>query len=116
MKHRMDGKKAERLAAAYLIHRGIRIVEKNYRCRQGEIDLIGWEKDCLVFIEVKARKDLSCGYPGEAVTLVKQKRIFDTALFYCYQKKIDKNCPLRFDVVEILKNQIRHTKNAFFVS
>lgn len=110
---KIDGKKAEDLAAAYLSRKGIRIAERNYRCRYGEIDLIGREDNCLVFIEVKARRNTVCGYPGEAVTLLKQKKICQTALYYCYKEKMDRNCPIRFDVVEILEGRIRHTKNAF---
>lgn len=113
MKQKTNGKKAEKLAAAYLSRHGIRIVASNYRCSYGEIDLIGWEKDYLVFIEVKARKSLACGYPGEAVNFAKQKKICQTSLYYCYKEKIDRNCPIRFDVVEILEDKIRHTKNAF---
>lgn len=107
------GTKAENLAASYLCQKGIKIVAKNYRSRQGEIDLIGWEKECLVFIEVKARKNCGCGYPGEAVNRAKQKKICQTALLYCYREKIKADCPIRFDVVELLGDQIRHIKNAF---
>lgn len=113
MKQRTDGKKAENLAAAYLSGKGIRIIARNYRCRKGEIDLIGREGEYLVFIEVKARRTLACGYPGEAVTSAKQKKICQTALYYCWKEKIDRNCPIRFDVVEILEGRIRHIRNSF---
>ena len=67
----------------------------------------------LVFVEVKARENKGSGYPGESLTFWKQKRICHTALVYCYKEKIPQNKAIRFDVVEIMGNQIRHIKNAF---
>lgn len=108
-----DGRKAEELTARYLEHIGMVILEKNYRCRQGEVDLIGKDREYLVFIEVKARKTNACGYPGEAVTVRKQQRICKAAGYYCCKEKSAMNRPVRFDVVEILDHKIRHIKNAF---
>ena len=107
------GRKAEALAARYLKQQGMGIIAQNYRCKQGEIDLIGWEGDVLVFVEVKAREDDSCGYPGEALTSWKKRRICQTARIYCCKEQVPAYMSIRFDVVEILGNRIRHTKNAF---
>lgn len=108
-----NGQRAEELACAYLKQQGIGILTRNYRCRQGEIDIIGWEEDIIVFVEVKAREDDGSGYPGEALTAWKIRRICHTARVYCYKEKLPSDQSIRFDVVEILGNRIRHTRNAF---
>lgn len=113
MKQKKNGQKAEQMAASYLRQQGMEIIGKNYCCGQGEIDLIGREEDTLVFIEVKARTDDRCGYPGEAVDRRKQKKICQAARFYCYEKQIPEDKSIRFDVVEILGDQIRHIRHAF---
>ncbi len=110
---RRIGQKAEQLAEAYLKTQGIGIITRNYQCRQGEIDLIGWDGRELVFVEVKARADGGCGYPGEALTVWKQRRICHTAAVFCMKEQIPQETTVRFDVVEIMGNRIRHTKNAF---
>lgn len=107
------GQKAEYLAEVYLKKEGIGIIARNYHSRQGEIDLIGWDGPVLVFVEVKARENTGCGYPGEAVTYWKKRRICQTASVFCMKERISQETPVRFDVVEILGNQIRYTKNAF---
>ena len=68
MNKRKIGNTYEQMAAEYLQNAGVKIVEKNYRNRQGEIDLIGFDGECLVFFEVKYRKNASKGAPVEAVT------------------------------------------------
>ena len=109
----IDGRKAENLAEAYLLQQGMEILYRNYRCRRGEIDLIGTEGDILVFVEVKARRTGRFGYPGEAVDVRKQKHICRTATYFCRKEKIETGRQIRFDVVEVLGNQIRHIKDAF---
>lgn len=110
---RAVGQKAERLAAAYLRSLGMEILANNYRIRQGEIDLIGKDGDTLVFVEVKARENEKNGYPGEALSREKIRRICRTARVYCYREGISSMVQIRFDVVEIMGSRIRHTKNAF---
>lgn len=110
---RAYGRRAENLAAAYVKQRGIKILNRNFRSRFGEIDLIGLDGKYLVFIEVKARTTDVCGYPGEALTSWKKERICQTARFYCVKKCVSLEQPIRFDVVEIAGDRIRHTKNAF---
>ena len=76
------GRTGERLAAEELVRCGYRIVERNFRCRYGEIDLIAEEGGDLVFVEVKTRRGTAYGLPEEAVTLRKQQKIMQVASFY----------------------------------
>ncbi len=110
---RQIGARYEELIAEYLQRQGYKIVERNFYCRQGEIDLIAVDDPYLVFIEVKYRTKYTAGHPLEAVGLKKQKKISRTAVYYCYSHKIPDTHPCRFDVVSILNGQIEHIKNAF---
>lgn len=113
MNKRQTGAAYEERAARWMESRGIRILEKNFRCRQGEIDLIARDGKYLVFVEVKYRKNSASGYPAEAVDVRKQRRIADTALYYCYTHKIPESQPCRFDVASICGDRIEYIKNAF---
>ena len=94
------GRRSERLAAEYLKLKGYRILETNYRCGAGEIDIIAREKKTLVFIEVKARSSSRFGSPKGAVTPAKQRKISMAALEYL--KRTDQTgSSARFDVVAI---------------
>ena len=110
------GKEGEKIAAAYLKKNGYRIIEINFRCSIGEIDIVAKEKDDLVFVEVKTRKSIELGYPEQAVGIRKQKKMSQLALWYLQKRKIaDTNA--RFDVVAVTlipeKNEVRLIKNAF---
>lgn len=109
------GKEGEKIAAAYLKKNGYRIIEKNYRCVLGEIDIIAREKGALVFVEVKTRKSAELGYPEQAVGINKQKKMSQLALWYLQKKNADTGA--RFDVVAITistsGNEIKLIKNAF---
>jgi putative endonuclease len=110
------GKEGEKIAAAYLKKNGYRIMEINFRCPIGEIDIVAKEKDDLVFVEVKTRKSIELGYPEQAVGMRKQKKMSQLALWYMQKRKIaDTNA--RFDVVAITlipeKNEVKLIKNAF---
>ena len=94
------GAKGEELAVRYLKKRGYRIVERNYRTRLGEIDIIAEQGDDLVFIEVKTRSDTLFGSAFESVTPQKQKQLSKVALEYI-SKEDCHNRPARFDVVAI---------------
>lgn len=107
------GMQKERLAAAYLCGNGYRILEANYRCRQGEIDLIARDNDVLVFVEVKYRSGYSFGTAAEAVDRKKQRRICYAAKHYLMKKKICWDQPVRFDVVAITAEKIQVIQNAF---
>lgn len=114
------GKEGEKIAADFLKKNGYRIVETNYRCPIGEIDIIARDKSELVFVEVKARKSSALGYPEQAVGVKKQRKMSKLALWYLQEKKTT-DARARFDVVAILLlpsgNDIRLIRNAFdFVS
>ena len=95
------GKLGELEAREALERRGYTILARNYRCRQGEADLVAEEGETLVFVEVKTRSDLGHGLPREAVGRVKQQRLGVAALRYCSDHGIEDR-PLRFDVVEVV--------------
>jgi len=110
------GKEGEKIAAIYLEKNGYRIIEVNFRCPIGEIDIVAKEKDDLVFVEVKTRKSIALGYPEQAVGIRKQKKMSQLALWYMQKRKIaDTNA--RFDVVAITlipdNNEVRLIQNAF---
>ncbi|WP_419661263.1 conserved uncharacterized protein, UPF0102 [Desulfosarcina variabilis str. Montpellier] len=110
------GRKSERLAAEYLKLKGYRIIETNYRCPVGEIDIIAREKGTLVFVEVKARRSSRFGSPKGAVTPAKQRKISMAALDYLKRSGQD-DARARFDVVaidtEMGRPDIEVVKNAF---
>lgn len=94
------GRRSERLAAEYLKRSGYRILETNYRCGVGEIDIIAIERGTLVFVEVKARSSARFGSPKGAVTPAKQRKISMAALDYL--KRVGRTgAKARFDVVAI---------------
>lgn len=110
------GQKAEDSAALFLEDKGYLILERNYRTRFAEIDIIAKKDDFLVFIEVKARRNTEKGFPKEAVGFSKQKKISLAAGYYLREKKLS-NVRVRFDVVAILEKnnhlEIELIDNAF---
>lgn len=113
MNKRTTGTEYETLAAKYLEQQGYKIIEKNFRCRQGEIDLIAREGPYLVFIEVKYRKNASMGTAIEAVNTKKQNVIRKVASYYLVSNHLSQQTPCRFDVIGITGEQIELIKNAF---
>ena len=110
--NRVLGSEAEAIACTYLEKMNYKIIEKNFRCRSGEIDIIALHQDYIVFVEVKYRKDYQCGYPREAVNYYKQKNITKVASYYLLIKgAYYQSC--RFDVVEITDKDIELIQNAF---
>lgn len=107
------GSRYETYAAAYLEERGYQIVERNFRGRTGEIDLICRDGRYLVFVEVKYRKDGQTGHPEEAVHIRKQNRIFRTAQNYLALKNYSEDTPCRFDVLAVEGTEVRLIRNAF---
>ncbi|MEW5984201.1 MAG: YraN family protein [Acidobacteriota bacterium] len=94
------GKSAEDLAVEDLAGRGYAILARRYRTRHGEIDIVARDGPVLVFVEVKARRDLRCGQPAEAVTRLKQRRIALMASRFMSRHRLrDQAC--RFDVVSV---------------
>ena len=109
---RREGIAGELAAAEYLKAKGYKILGMNFKSRYGEIDIIAQNGACLIFVEVKSRLGLGYGRPIEAVTPLKAGRIRKTAEYYTVSKNLlDRD--LRFDVVEILRDEITHTENAF---
>lgn len=107
------GAEAEQAVKEYLLAHGFEILEMNYRCRQGEIDIIAKEEGYYVFIEVKYRNSERYGIPAEAVGIAKQKRISRAAQFYLYCHNLGEFTPVRFDVASVMENKITYYKNAF---
>ena len=113
MNKRKVGTDKENLAAKYLEKQGMRIVERNFRSRQGEIDIIGYHKGYLVFVEVKYRKSAAVGTPQEAVGLQKQKQICKVADYYRLCRGLNAQTMIRYDVVAIQGDVIQWIPNAF---
>ena len=110
------GRLAEDFAARYLEQKGYRILERRFRSRQGEIDLIAKDGNTLVFVEVKYRRSLKWGRPADAVDAGKRRRLTMTAAYYLRQsRQIDTCC--RFDVIELWREEgslrVQHYQNAF---
>lgn len=114
--HRLTGARYESFAAEYLAERGYTLLEKNYRIRMGEIDLILRAPDqTLVFCEVKYRSSDRCGSPVEAVDQKKQRIISRVASFYLASHGIGQEVRCRFDIIGITSGQqVTHLENAFF--
>ena len=110
--NRRIGADKERVARWFLREKGYEIIEENYRCSRGEVDVIAQKDGYIVFVEVKYRASTAKGYPGAAVNAMKQQKISKAAKQYLYSK-CAQDMPCRFDVVEILGNQIRIIENAF---
>jgi|YNPMSStandDraft_1061717.scaffolds.fasta_scaffold04351_10 putative endonuclease len=111
------GSQYETLAAKHLKSCGYKILYRNFRTKFGEIDIIAEDKkeNCIVFTEVRYRKNLSFGLPKETINFCKQNRIIKSAMVFIKQNKV-KNTNLRFDVISITDNDIEHIKNAFQTS
>lgn len=113
----MDNKRAvgtayEDRAAEFLKENGLTILERNYRNRRGEIDIVARDGIYLVFCEVKYRKNAAYGYPAEAVTPHKQHIITEVAKYYLLTHQ-QMNSYVRFDVIAILGDSIDWIRNAF---
>lgn len=110
------GKWGETIASSYLKQIGYIILEQNFSCRLGELDLIVQKEKLICFVEVKTRRSLNFGQPCEAVTKKKQGHIHRTIQYYL-MKKNPVGFDLRIDVIEILVSGsqvcLRHIPNAF---
>ena len=113
MGKRETGNYGEALVAEYLRKKRYILVGSQYRCRQGEIDLIGQHEGYLVFVEVKYRKTDRKGNALEAVNLPKQRQICKTADYYRYIHGLGAFTPVRYDVVALQGEEIRWIQNAF---
>lgn len=117
----LEGKIGEDFATDYLSKQGYIIICRNFRCFQGEIDIIARDKESLVFVEVKTRTSINYGEAKEAVGEKKQKHIYEAAGYYLYKYKLEEYYT-RIDVIEVYiynrKNKIKSykTSNLKFLS
>lgn len=115
------GKRGEEIAKEYLISKGYYIVQTNFRCKIGEIDIIARKDDYLIFVEVKTRINENYGKPVESISQHKVKKIIYTAKVYLSMKK-QHDINVRFDVIEVMVDNnggvenrvIEHIENAFW--
>lgn len=113
MNNRQTGADRETQAAEYLSSQGMRITERNFRNRQGEIDIIGYHKGYLVFVEVKYRRDNRKGGALFAVNRHKQCQICKVADYYRYLHRLGDNIAVHYDVVAIQGEKLEWLQNAF---
>lgn len=107
IKHEI-GKLGEDYAVKYLENVGYKVIERNFECRQGEIDIIAIDREELVFIEVKTRTNVKYGEPIEAVDMNKQKHLIKSIKYYLYSRHLE-NEFVRIDIIEVFicKNRYR---------
>lgn len=112
---KLQGREGEAEAARYLRKKGFRVVGMNYSCRFGEIDIIAEDRGCIVFVEVKLRKDAHFAEAREYVTAAKREKIRKTALIWLAANET--GLQPRFDVIEIYygkgRIEMNHIENAF---
>jgi len=110
------GMRGEEIARDYLKKQKFRLMESNFRCRCGEIDIIARDSSTLVFIEVKTRRTATYGPPQLSITPFKQRQISKAALAYLAQNRLE-SVDARFDVIGILLSDgppvVEHIRNAF---
>ena len=113
------GQEGERLAERYLQKKGYTLVERNYRCPAGELDLIVLDRRVVVFVEVKTRTGPGFGSPLEAVEFGKQRKMIQAAQFFLAEKRLQQR-DARFDVVGVSwpgrEPVVEHIENAFELS
>jgi putative endonuclease len=113
------GREGERIAERFLKKKGYKLVERNYRCAVGELDLIVLDQRVIVFVEVKTRTGMAYGTPLEAVEVRKQQKLIYAAQFFLNAKKLSQR-EARFDVVGIswpgAQPLVEHIENAFELS
>lgn len=111
------GRIGENIIADYITKLGYKVVERNFECNQGEIDIIAKDKEELVFIEVKTRTDISYREASEAVTNTKKRHLINSIKYYIYKQKLE-NQPIRIDVAEVYINKgkvkVNYIKQAIY--
>ena len=117
LKRKEVGARGENLAADYLKKHGYKIIQRNFRCREGEIDIITQQGDCLVFVEVRTKKGSGFGTPEESVTLSKREKLISLANAYL-QAFDNPPASWRIDVVAVelspdnKVSRLEHIENA----
>lgn len=108
------GNKGEDIACDFLLKNGYKIIERNFNCFQGEIDIIAIDNKDIVFIEVKTRRNMHYGEPIDSINFYKKKHILKASTYYLYINNLY-NKYIRFDVIEvyIFKDfvKVNHIKN-----
>lgn len=107
------GLHAEKVALDYLNREGLKPVQRNFRCRLGEIDLIMQDGDCLVFVEVRYRTNANFTSAGPTVDVHKQRKLIRTAAFFLARRSRYADKVMRFDVVAINGKNVQWIKDAF---
>lgn len=110
-KQQAEGKAGEDEAFSYLVRQGLTLIERNFRCRGGEIDLVMQEGQAIVFVEVRKRRNRLYGGAAASVTAAKQARLILAAQVFLQRYRNTPAC--RFDIVAIEQNDIAWLKNAF---
>lgn len=113
---RARGQQAEKMALEFLKSRGLKLIEENYYCRLGELDLVMRDNDSLVFVEVRLRRNPGFGSAAESVTRNKQDKLWRAALHFTASRPDLASLPVRFDVIALSDMQIDDNcwiKNAF---
>jgi len=114
METQLIGNFGEDAAVEYLKNKGYLILQRNFRCKSGELDIIAVKDGCTVFVEVKTRKNSKYGYASEFVDYRKQEKIRKAAMYFIKSYDAD----MRFDVIEVYHsgasvNEINHIEDAF---
>lgn len=113
------GAKGENVAAEHLKKRGYKIIQRNFRCRQGEIDIIAQQGECLVFVEVRTKKSYGYGTPEESITIEKSERLISLAEGYIQTLDTPPQS-WRIDVVAVeltpgnKTSRLEHIENAIY--
>ena len=105
------GRRGEDAACAYLERHGYKVLDRNYRCRWGEIDVIAVKGGTLAFVEVKTRFSDGFGAPSEAVDFKRRERYVNAARYFFANRAI--NCIVRFDIIEVKEGVPNHIVSAF---
>lgn len=109
----------EKIAAQYLQTNGCIILEYNFHCKYGEVDLICKDQNDLVFVEVRYRKNIQYGSPAETINYIKQRKIILTAEHYLFKNSWSINLPCRIDVIAISGNisnvDVEWIQNAIYI-
>ncbi|MCL6612557.1 MAG: YraN family protein [Peptococcaceae bacterium] len=112
------GRSGEDAAVRYLRKKGLRVLERNFRCKLGELDVVAREGPCLVFVEVRTVAGTAFGTAQESVDVKKMRKVRQVAAYYIQSRKAVE-MPVRFDVVAVTMNpdghvrKIEHIVNAF---
>lgn len=115
-KARADGDRAEMFACGYLQNRGLQLLQSNFNCRFGEIDLIMHDYNAIVFVEVRSRQNNNFGGAAASVDTRKRSKLLAAGAYYLQQKELTETVPCRFDVVTITtepKHTVEWIKDAF---